>query len=408
MHLGEAFRMAGESIRAHALRSALTLLGIVIGVFAVIAAVTAVEVIDVYFNESLQLFGSSTFSVERYATEMTGSSGGSYRSPITYAQASQLKDRTSSDLSVSVLSTFDAGERARAASRETEPNLMLYGGDEFFLENFGFELNEGRPFTDQDVQYARPVALLGAPVASTLFPNESAVGKEVSIGQVRLRVVGVLAEKGGFLGYSPDERVVMPITHGLATYGDGGRDMSDLSVRAPSPQQLTAAQEEVIGLMRTIRRVAPGEANNFSIETNESVRGQLDAFTQTLTIGGAAIGLIALLAAGIGVMNIMLVSVTERTREIGIRKAVGARRWDVMRQFLLEAVVLCQIGGILGLTAGVGFGNLVAVFFGISAAIPWGWAIASVLAMTGIALVFGGYPAWKAARLDPVAALSYE
>ena len=407
MGITEAFRMALGALRASKLRSALTLLGMIIGVFAVIASVTAVEVIDVYFEESLQIYGSSTFSVERISDR--GRGGRRAESPaLTYEQAERLKRTVSSDLRVGLLEDFDYAERARHGSRETEPSVMLYGADENFMSNFGFDLGMGRALAGPDLRYARPVALLGSEVADALFPNETPLGKEITIGRVRLQVIGVLEKKGSFFGYNPDSRVIAPITYLLSVYGNGGRNMSDVSVRTASLAQVDAGMQEVIGDMRVIRKLKPGQENDFEIESNESIQEQIGGFTSTLTAGGAGIGMIALLAAGIGVMNIMLVSVTERTREIGIRKAVGAKRRDIMQQFLLEAVFLCQIGGLLGILLGGLFGNLVAVYFDISAAFPWFWAILAVGGVTAIAIVFGGYPAFKAARLDPIESLRYE
>jgi putative ABC transport system permease protein len=406
MNLVEATRSALSALRANKLRSALTLLGMVIGVFAVIASVTAVEVIDVYFEESLQIYGGSTFSVERKGDW----EGGQYRGApdITYRQAQRLKRRASSDLTVSLREAFEYGEKVRHAGRSTEGGTRLYGSDEHFLSNFGRELARGRPITAQDVQYARNVAVLGSEVADVLFPNASPLGKEITIGRVRLQVIGVLEKKGGFLGMSFDNRVVAPISTLANAYGLQGRNISSLSVRTAGFERMAAGKREIISHMRVIRGLAPGEANDFEIESNATIREEVGGFTRVLTTGGAGIGLISLLAAGVGIMNIMLVSVTERTREIGIRKAVGAKRRDIMRQFLIEAIILCQIGGLLGIALGGLFGNGVAVYFDISAAFPWTWALGGVAAVTVIALVFGGYPAWKAARLDPIASLRYE
>jgi putative ABC transport system permease protein len=408
MRFVETIREALSALRANKLRSALTLLGMVIGVFAVIAAVTAVDVIDLYFKESLQIFGPSTFSVERYAVQMGGGDRERYHPPITYGQVQRLEDQVSADLTVSVQEGFDYNVAVRGAQRKTNPNVNLYGTDEAFLGNFGYEMQEGRPLARPDVENARPVALLGATVADELFPTSSPVGKEVSVGRVRLRVVGVLAEKGSFLGYDPDTRVFAPITYMMSTYGGGGRSMGSVSVRAPSSDQMAAAQEEVRQHMRVIRQVGPGEPDTFSMETNDSVRSTLDQFTSMLTIGGALVGLISLLAAGVGIMNIMLVSVTERTREIGIRKAVGAKWRDVLGQFLLEAIVLCQIGGLIGILLGGLGGNATALYFDIAPSFPWVWALIAVGGVTTLALVFGGYPAYKAARLDPIDSLRYE
>jgi len=408
MSVFESIRMALTALRANILRSALTLLGMVIGVFAVIAAVTAVEVIEVYFEESLQIYGSSTFSVERYESQIGGRDRDVYHPPITWEQVVRLKRSLPGGLQVSVDEDFDWIVKAKYEERETEPNLQLRGTDEHFLSNFGFELAAGRPITAQDVQYARPVAVLGAPVAETLFPNQSALGKEVRIGRVRLEVIGVLEEKATFLGFDPNARVWAPISYMLSTYGDNGRNIASVSVRAPNPQMVRPAQETVMAQMRTIRKVRPGDQNNFFLETNASLQDQLASFTGSLGIAGAAIGLISLLAAGIGIMNIMLVSVTERTREIGIRKAVGAKNWHVLSQFLLEAIVLCQIGGLLGILLGALAGNGVAFLFDISMAFPWLWAGIAVTGVTVIAVVFGLYPAFKASRLDPIESLRYE
>jgi putative ABC transport system permease protein len=406
MNLFEAFRSALSALRANKLRSALTLLGMVIGVFAVIASVTAVEVIDVYFQESLQIYGGPTFSVDRKGTW----AGGQYQGApdITYEQAQRLRRRASAGLTISIQEDFDYGEKVSHRGRSTEGGTTLFGGDEHFLTNFGYELKRGRPLTAQDVQYARNVALLGQGVVEALFPNTSPLGKEITIGRVRLQVAGVLAEKGGFLNMSFDNRVIAPISTLAQAYGMQGRNMRNLSVRTAGFDQMAAGKQEVVSHMRVIRGLAPGENNNFELESNATIQENFDQFTGALTTGGAGIGLISLLAAGVGIMNIMLVSVTERTREIGIRKAVGAKRRDIMRQFLIEAVVLCQIGGLLGIALGGLFGNGVAVFFGISAAFPWAWAVGGVGAVTLIALVFGGYPAWKAARLDPIASLRHE
>lgn len=408
MSLFESIRMALTALRANLLRSALTLLGMVIGVFAVIAAVTAVEVIEVYFEESLQIYGSSTFSVERYASQIGGRDRETYHPPITWEQVVRLKRSLPSGLQVSVDEDFDWVVKAQHGDQETEPNLQLRGTDEHFLSNFGFEMAQGRPITAQDVQYARPVAVLGAPVAETLFPNQSPLGKQVRIGRVRLEVIGVLDEKATFLGFDPNTRVYAPISYMLSTYGDNGRNIASVSVRAPGSNLVGAAQETVMAQMRTIRKVPPGEDNNFILETNASIQNQLASFTGSLGLAGAAIGLISLLAAGIGIMNIMLVSVTERTREIGIRKAVGAKNWHVLSQFLLEAIVLCQIGGLLGIGLGALGGNAVAFMFDISMAFPWMWAGIAVAGVTFIAVVFGMYPAFKASRLDPIESLRFE
>ena len=404
----ETVREALQALRANKLRSALTLLGIVIGVFAVIAAVTAVDVIDLYFKSSIESFGSSTFSVERYERPQSErDESARYHPPITYEQVLRLKERVGGGLTVSVSEQFEFGSEARSARHATNPNISLYGTDASFIGNFGYQMRAGRPFVEQDLESGRPVALLGSEVAEVLFPATSPLGKEVRIGRVRLEVVGVLAEKAG-LFRDPNTRVYAPITHLFGAYGGGGRSMDDTRIRAASADQLMAAEEEVRSNLRVIRQVEPGAPSTFNVESSDFLRSTFDQFTSTLTMGGALVGLISLLAAGVGIMNIMLVSVTERTREIGIRKAVGAKWRNILSQFLLEAIILCQIGGLIGIVLGGLGGNVAALYWDISPSFPWLWAGIAVGGVTLLAVVFGGYPAYKAARLDPIESLRYE
>ncbi|MFB6280337.1 MAG: ABC transporter permease [Salinibacter sp.] len=402
----ETVREALQALRANILRSALTLLGIVIGVFAVIAAVTAVDVIDLYFKSSIQGLGASTFSVERY--DYAGGDGPEqYHPPITHNQIQRLKGQLGADVTASVSERFELGAKVKSERQETNPNVRLYGTDEAFLGNFGYEMRTGRPLVEQDVQNARPVALLGSDVAETLFPATSPIGKEIRIGRVRLQVVGVLDEKAG-LFREPNTRVYAPISYLFSTYGGGGRSMDDTRIRAASAAQLPAVKEAVRSRLRVIRQVEPGAPSNFNIESSDFLRSTFSEFTSTLTTGGALVGLISLLAAGVGIMNIMLVSVTERTKEIGIRKAVGAKWRNILGQFLLEAVILCQIGGLIGIVLGGLGGNVAALYWDISPSFPWAWAGIAVAGVTLLAVIFGGYPAYKAARLDPIESLRYE
>jgi putative ABC transport system permease protein len=407
MELLDVFRSAWSSLRSNKMRTALTLLGMVIGVFAIITSVTAVKVIDVYFEEKMNWLGSATFTVTRYPEINFGPSQREWRPNITFDQVERLERSISGPLQVSIIEDFDFTS-VRHGSDRTEPNIVVLGTNERFMENYSYELEYGRSLTSEDVNYARPLVLLGASIAEELFPAENAVGKDVEIGGRRYQVIGVLAPKGNFLGFNMDNRVFAPVTTLFNAYGGANRNIANVSIKAPALNYVPAAMDEVIGLFRAIRKVPPGEDNNFELETNDSMKAVFEAFTGTLTAGGAGIGLIALFAAGIGIMNIMLVSVTERTREIGIRKSVGAKKRDIMRQFILEAIFLCQMGGFLGILLGVFVGNAVAVYFDITAAIPWMWAFAAVAMVTVVALVFGGYPALKAARLDPIESLRYE
>ena len=407
MELRDIIASAWNSLRANKMRTMLTLLGMVIGVFAIIVSITAVKVIDVYFEEKMSFLGTSTFTISRYENFTVGERDFQYRSRITMDQIERLKRVLDERFQVSVIEDFDMTS-IRYAARETDPNVAILGTDENFTGNFSYEIEYGRSFTPADVQYARKTVILGSAVADELFATENPIGKVAEFGGARYQVIGVLEPKGNFLGFNMDNRVFVPMRTLFLRYGGAQRNIASTSVRAPGPQFVGAGMEEVIGRLRAIRKVPPGEENDFIVETNDSMRAIFDQFTAILTQAGAAIGFISLLAAGIGIMNIMLVSVTERTREIGIRKALGARRRDIMRQFILEAIFLCQIGGGAGFLLGVLAGNGTALYFNISGTIPWVWAGVTVAIVAAVALIFGGYPALKAARLNPIDSLRYE
>ena len=402
----EFVRLAWETVRSHKLRSALTLLGMVIGVFAIIVAVTAVEVIKSSATNAVESFGSTTFSVERrdnFARSGTGVRG---RKPLTYSQMEELAKR--SELPAAVSASMGGWMvEARYREKETEPAVIFLGSNHHFLGNNGFKLGMGRFLTEQDVRLSRPVAVIGVDLAGELFPTETPIGKDIMLGDHRYQVIGVLDEKGEMFGQNFDMLAIVPITRMIMLNGAADWDV-EIKVRAVNMQMLDATMEETIGILRVIRRVEPGEDNNFEIVSNEGIVKEITRFSNSLAKGGAAVGLITLLAAGIGIMNIMLVSVTERTREIGIRKAVGARRRDILHQFLYEAMLLCQIGGIMGILAGAGGGNVVGYFAKTDFVFPWLWALVAVGGVTGIALIFGVYPAYKAAGLDPIEALRHE
>ena len=410
----DTVRIALESLRSNALRSALTLLGMVIGVFSVIASVTAVEVIDDYFTNAFSSFGSTTFFVQKYPAINFGPTDPAIRSrkDITYPQYERLRDRARLPAAVSPSETFpDWWSRVAVAygERETAPKLQLNGVDQEWAINNGFEIGEGRFLSADDVRYARPVAVITEPVADELFPNETPLGKPVTVDGRRYQVVGVTEKKGAILGDDQDAVVLAPITNLFDTYGGQATRGIGLAIRAPSVAALDATVDEVVGHLRAIRQTPPQNENDFEVVTNDALSGPFKTFTNYLTLGGGAIGLIALIAAGIGVMNIMLVSVTERTREIGIRKSLGATRRTILTQFLLEAVFLCQVGGVLGIALGVLGGNAMSlVGEGLAPAFPWLWAGIAVAGVTLVALVFGVYPAYKAATLRPVDALRAE
>lgn len=407
MNILEVIKQSFSSLAANKLRSILTLIAIVVGVFAIISSSTAVLVLDTFFKETLTLMGGNVINVSKYPSVRMGGDWQEYRNrkDITFEVMEELQER------VRLVSDINPDEvfsqtKVIYGDEETEPNVPIRGSNQYYLANNAYDLADGRNFTSQDIQYGRPVAIIGKDIQETLFELEYPLGKTIRIDGRPYRVIGLTEEKGSVFGSSLDNFVLIPYTTGMNVYG-AERNI-DIQVKAPSMTSIAASMDELTGVLRTIRKVAPGEVNDFEIETNDSLSGAFDQFTGVLYIFGFVVGGIALLGAGIGVMNIMLVSVTERTREIGIRKAVGATKKAITSQFLMEAVVICQIGGIIGMLIGILGGNILAVWMESSVVFPWMAAVAGIIGMTIIGIVFGVYPAFKASQLDPIESLRYE
>lgn len=408
MNIKEVFFQAFDSLRANKLRSSLTLLALVVGVFSVIVSTTAVAVLDNFFQNTMSLMGGDVINISRTPSVQIGD--GDRRSlrnrqEITFETAEELQERLRLAGEISPDETFDF-TKVVYGNEETEPTVRIVGSNEYYLNNNAYELQDGRNFNSEDISYSRPYAIIGSEIQEDLFQTEYPLGKNIRVAGHQYRIIGLLDEKGSIFGQSLDKIVIIPYTTALNIYG-GNRNI-DIQAKAPAIELLEAAMDEITGVMRVIRKVAPGMENDFEIETNDSLAGTFDQFTYILYAVGIIIGGITLFGAGIGVMNIMLVSVTERTREIGIRKAVGATRKAIVSQFLMEAIFICQLGGLIGIALGVLAGNGMALWIETEPVIPI-WAVTmGFFGMLIIGLVFGVYPAFKAAQLDPIESLRYE
>lgn len=402
----EILQQAVKALFTNKLRSALTLLALVIGVFSVLVSTTAVAVLDNYFKETLSIMGSDVITVSRYPQiQIGGDTSKRNRKRLTFDQAEESEKLLRFADNISPNEDFSY-TKIQFGDLETEPNVVIYGSNHNYLNNNSYEIYTGRNITQEDVQYSRSVAILGHDLLDDLFRSVDPVGKEIRVDGNTFLIVGVLEKKGSILGQSFDNFVLIPYTTGKLLYG--GKRNIQIQVRAPDIAGIPKAIDEVTGVLRIIRKVSPEQENDFEISTNESLSGSFDVFTSALYVGGAFIGLITLLGAGIGVMNIMLVSVTERTKEIGIRKAVGATKKAIINQFLAEAVFVCQIGGVIGMILGIAAGNLLAFLIDASVVIPIWSVIGSFMGMLLIGIIFGVYPAFKAAQLDPIESLRYE
>lgn len=407
MNMREVFKQALDSLWANKLRSSLTLLALVVGVFAVIVSTTAVAVLDNFFQNTMSVMGGDVINISKSPSVQLGQADRSLRNrqDITFETAERLQELMAVAEDMSPDETF-IRTKIVYGDEETEPTVRIVGSNQHYLSNNAYELSEGRNFSTEDIQYGRPFAIIGSSVADILFQTEYPVGKSIRISGRPYQIIGLLDEKGSIFGQSLDEFVLIPYSTALMVYG-GDRNIA-IQVRAPAMDFIESTIDEVTGLMRIIRKVAPGMDNDFEIETNDSLAGTFNQFTVILYIVGFVIGGITLFGAGIGVMNIMLVSVTERTREIGIRKAVGATKKAIVSQFLAETIFICQVGGLLGIVFGILGGNAMAIWIETEPVIPIGAVLFGFLGMVIIGLTFGVYPAYKAAQLDPIESLRYE
>ena len=408
INFGETFAMAINALRANKLRAFLTLLGVVIGVFSFIGVMTGISVLQETIESSFNVLGSNTLVVQKYPAIQTGpGSRAKYRNrkDITYDQGMYILENSRHAKYVNI-EMSDWGAVIKYGNKKTNPNVAVIGGTTDVLFTRNRELEYGRMFTETEMQLARDVILLGQDVIKFLFPNEDPLGKVVKVDGRPMTVVGTIEKQGGLFGGNADNFVFMPVTSFRNHYGKSR--WASIMVKSADQESFEAMTDEVIGLMRTVRSVPPGEENDFELMSNESLIDKVNELTFYIRAGTGAISAIALIAAGIGIMNIMLVSVTERTREIGIRKALGAQKKTVLVQFLMEAVVICQIGGLIGILLGLGGGNIVALLLDIPVVFPYGWALLGLFVTSVIGVVFGVYPAWKASNLDPIEALRYE
>jgi len=408
MTIREILLQAATSLAANKLRSALTTLGVAVGVFSIIAVMTALDAVERSVATGLSSLGANTFQIQKYPATVFGSGHQrdlyANRKDITWQQALLFrKFMGSKALNVGFVISKQSSQ-ARYASQSTNPDVVLTGGDENYAKANGFDLATGRNLSGNDVLYASDVAVIGSELSRSLFGEAAApLNRKIKVDGKVYTVIGVFEKKGAAFGQSQDNFVLIPITRYLGHVDE--KSSIAITVEARSQQEYQATIDQAIGAMRLARGVTVRETNDFDIRTNESLVESFRSIQNTISVGAFIISFMALLTAGVGIMNIMLVSVTERTREIGIRMSIGAPRSTILRQFLLEALLLSIGGGIVGIATGAGAGNLVALKFNLPVMFPWIWMIVAMTVCSAIGISFGLFPAWKAAHLDPVEAL---
>ncbi len=405
----EIIKIAFSSLRSNRLRSLLTILGIIVGIFSIIAISTIIEMLQKSIQEGVSMLGQNTFQIQKFPIFNNGPNDRARfrnRPDITLEEYYRLKEKLVEAKYVGA-EQWDFGKLLKVGNRETNPNIQVAGTTPEAFPNNKWNVDEGRAFNERDVQRYEEYVVLGADIAKKLFPNFSALDQVITMDGHKLKVIGVLEAQGAAFGQSQDNFAVIPITTFQNYYGKHTRSIN-ITIMGKNKDSYNDLIDIASGYLRTIRKVPAGEPDNFEIFSNESMLTQINSITAGVRIGSVVIAAIALLAAGVGIMNIMLVSVTERTREIGIRKAIGAKKLNILIQFLTEAVTLCLMGGIIGIILGIVVGNIAGSLLKASAVIPIDWVIIGVLLCVVIGVTFGTYPAYKASNLDPIEALRYE
>jgi putative ABC transport system permease protein len=407
----ENIRISLNSIRMHLLRTILTILIIAFGIMALVGILTATDSIKYFLTKNFSMMGSNTFTIRNRTMQVhIGDQSNKQRlyEPISIKQAGMFKESFSFSGYTSIFVYATGTATLKFGSNKTNPNIRVLGTDENYLFTSGEEIDKGRSFTPEEVNYGSSVCIIGAELVSNLFKKkEDPLGQIISIGPGKYRIIGVLKSKGSSAGFSGDRSCLTTLNNVRVNFARPNMSFN-LNVMVKNQELLDAAIGEATGLFRTIRQDPAGTDNTFEITKSDNIAKMLIENIKYVTFAATFIGLITLAGAAIGLMNIMFVSVTERTREIGIRKAIGATKTVIRNQFLIESIVIGQLGGIIGIILGILIGNVISLLIGSAFIVPWVWIFTGVVLCFFVALISGIIPAQKAANLDPIESLRYE
>jgi len=407
----DILKISFQAIKTNLIRTVITCSIIGIGIMALVGILTSVDGLKMYMAKSFSAMGANSFKIRNksIAFNLDGDNVAPkvYRN-ITYLEATDFK-KTFTDNSTSLQYLGSGASTLKNKNTKTNPNIMVLGTDENYLENEGYSLEFGRNFNLRELQHGSNVTILGYTTAKKLFGSDFSVIQQnpsVKIDDIKYNVIGVLNEKGSSF-ITTDNLALIPIVKARQDFAQGDPSYI-ISVKNTGEDSLGTVVDKAVAAMRNVRKLRPGSENNFDIMKSDSISGMFVEKMGMATLAGFVIGLITLFGAAIGLMNIMMVSVTERTREIGTLKAIGATNKNILSQFLFEAIVICQLGGILGIILGVSVGNLVSVSIGGSFVVPWNWIFLGISFCLIVGLISGLYPAIKASNQDPIEALRYE
>jgi len=407
----ENIRISISAVRSHMLRSMLTILIISFGIMALVGILTSIDAIKYFFNENFAAMGANTLTIRNRGIHinMNGHSNRPRVNPvITYQQAMDFKTEYEFQASVAVYYNATGNATAKFGSQKTNPNVRITAGDESYMITSGDEVDKGRAFSSTENFYGSAVAVIGSGIKDILFKNkENPIDQIITLGTAKFRVIGVLKSKGSSIGMNSDNTCIIPLTTARQFFPRSNVSYT-INVMPFSGTQLQAAEGEAMSRFRIIRKNKPYQEPDFEISKSDVVAKLLFDQLKYLSLAAKIIGGITLFGAAIGLMNIMLVSVTERTQEIGIRKAMGANKLTIRNQFMIEAIMIAIMGGTLGIVLGIAIGNLVSKVVGSSFIVPWQWITLGYALCFIVALISGIIPATKAAKLDPIESLRYE
>ena len=409
--LKENIRIAFGSIRTQLLRTILTVLIIAIGITALVAILTVVSALENTLSSDFASMGANTFNINQYDSDSRRRGGGEREiiNPIiSYPEAVAFKNKYNYPMTETSLSfTATSTAEVRYESLKTDPEISVLGVDDHFLNNSGLETSSGRNFTNFDISNNAYVCVLGSDFEKGILKDVNPIGKTISIRGAKFKVIGILKEKGSTFGNSQDLRVMIPIQVARSLFTAPNINYA-VSVMVGKKELLDQATDYAISTMRRIRKLSPVKDNNFGVERSDDLINKILSITQYLGMASWLIGIITILGSSIALMNIMIVSVTERTREIGVRKALGAKKTTIAFQFFIETLLIGQIGGVIGIIFGILIGFVISNLMDFAFVIPWGAIIAAFTTSFIVAIVSGLYPSIKSANLDPIEALRYE
>jgi len=426
MKTGDIISLSYNTIKSNRLRTAITVIIIALGIMALIAIITAVEAVNQSLTKSFSSMGANAFSI-RFKERNIRFGGGPNRGKakktsrnsiakassegklITFDEARAFKQFYNFPATVSIALAGPNGVIVNTDTKKTNPDVRVTGGDENYLELNGYELSYGRDFSEMDVEAGSSVCIIGNAIAQRLFGNNTgkAIDKIISVSNNKYRVIGILKDKGSSAFMNADKVVITTYNNIRRIFGSENKSYN-IAIMVNNMQLMDVAIGEATGSFRPIRKLDVKEDDNFYIDKSDSVAQSLMKNLGFLKYATLAIALITLIGAAIGLMNIMLVAVNERTKEIGLIKSLGGKSAEIRAQFLWESILISLLGAVVGITAGILFGNIVALLLKTGFVIPWAWVIAGVLVCSLVGLIAGLYPAYKASKLDPIVALRYE